>query len=103
MPAKSKKQAVAKKSQPLSAGPPKARNQSDEKSPGFDTAQLRKTQDDPGTALLKKTASESETEFLRKPASESDTAFIKKPDGVPAPERERGSYDGDTAIKLYLR
>src|SRR4029079_18646858 len=73
------------------------------KSPSFDTAQLRKTQDDPGTALLKKTASESETEFLRKPASESDTAFIKNPDGVPAPERERGSYDGDTAIKLYLR
>ena len=105
MPAKDKKQAAAKKSQRQPAGAGKERKQSAETSAeSFDTAKLRKGQDDPGTGFLKKAATESETEFVRKPASESDTAFVKKADNAPPSlERERGSYDGDTAIKLYLR
>jgi RNA polymerase primary sigma factor len=105
MPAKTKKQAVVKKSQRT----PTDETQRGKRTPepaeeGLDTALLRKGQDDPGTTFLKKGASASETEFLRKPTSESDTAMVKKADaGLPAPERERGSYDGDTAIKLYLR
>src|SRR5688572_19198645 len=40
-------------------------------------------------------------------APKSETDFIPKvrktDDASPAPERERSAYDGDTAIKLYLR
>ena len=105
MPAKTKKQAVVKKSQPKPADESQRRTRTPEPAgEGFDTAQLRKSQNDPGTTFLKKGASGSDTEFLRKTTAESDTAIVKKADaGAPAPERERGSYDGDTAIKLYLR
>src|SRR6187401_3577120 len=101
MPAKMKKQAAVKKSQPPSV----SRKASEPAVTGFDTAQLRKGQDDPGTAFVRKTISDSETESPRKTPSESDTTVVKKADGAATPglERERGSYDGDTAIKLYLR
>ncbi len=69
---------------------------------GLDTAILRKSQAGSDTAFFKKGAGESDTAFLRK--SGTDTALLKKSDStLPAVERERGSYDGDTAIKLYLR
>ncbi|MFO1488813.1 MAG: RNA polymerase sigma factor RpoD/SigA [Verrucomicrobiota bacterium] len=32
-----------------------------------------------------------------------DTGFVAKPEVAPPTERERSPYDGDTAIKLYLR
>src|SRR5262245_35735299 len=53
----------------------------------------------------------SQTSFLKK-SSTSDTAFIKGDTkhlknrdaaGDAPPTRDRGSYDGDTAFKLYLR
>jgi len=105
MPAKNKKQAAAKKSQrPPTGGRKTSKPSSGPGVEGSDTAQFRKTADGPDTTFVKKGASESDTEFLRKAASQSDTAFVKKPEGnPPGPERERGSYDGDTAIKLYLR
>jgi RNA polymerase primary sigma factor len=59
----------------------------------------------PDSIPAKKGQTSSDTEFIRKTQGDSDTTFLKKV-GVttaPAPERERGSYDGDTAIKLYLR
>jgi RNA polymerase primary sigma factor len=59
----------------------------------FDTAQLRKSK------------AESNTDFIRKLTGPSDTALLKKADAAAPPpsDRDRGSYDGDTAIKLYLR
>ena len=101
MPAKNKKQAAAKKSQrPVQGSKPAG----EAGVATIDTAHFRKNQDSVDTAFLKKSASESGTEFLRKTASDSDTTLVKEPDGnTPSPERERGSYDGDTAIKLYLR
>jgi RNA polymerase primary sigma factor len=70
------------------------------------------------TAFLRKMAGASDTEILRrgkrppdegvadKASDKLDTAFFKKADATgsaPAPERDRGGYDSDTAIKLYLR
>jgi RNA polymerase primary sigma factor len=103
--AKTKKHAAAKKDQQPPPGKPKNRKESHESDgEGLDTGHLRKSQDEPGTTFLKKTATDSDTAFLRKATTESDTALVKKVDGAhPYPERERGSYDGDTAIKLYLR
>jgi RNA polymerase primary sigma factor len=104
MPLKSKKQAAVKKtlrpSGSRKAGPPVSKPAVN----SFDTAQLRKGPEDPGTAFLKKNISSSETELLPKSAPDGDTAVVKKVDvAPPGLERERGSYDGDTAIKLYLR
>jgi len=105
MPAKTKKRAATKASRRPPARAPKP-----PKGPGsagtgsLDTAFLRRSQKGSDTTLLKRTAGESDTEFLRKPAAGADTSFLKKADGAtPGSERERGSYDGDTAIKLYLR
>ena len=86
--------------------------------PDADTEFLKKRTDDLDTSFLRKMAGASDTEILRrgKPASDTaflkkgnselDTSFFKKSDSTgtaTAPERERASYDGDTAIKLYLR
>src|SRR5207247_6681431 len=37
------------------------------------------------------------------PAPKTDTTIVVNELSGPLPDRERGSYDGDTAIKLYLR
>ena len=105
MPVKNKKQAVAKKSQrPLPATRKASQPASEPVVGSFDTAQFRKGHDGTDTTFLKKAASESDTEFFRKAAAESDTTLVKKAEAnTPGTERERGSYDGDTAIKLYLR
>ncbi len=105
MPAKTKKRAPAKANHRPARGAPKPRKASQAPATSsFDTALLRKGQESSETAFLKKGASESDTEFLRKVTSESDTASVKKTEvAAPSTERERGSYDGDTAIKLYLR
>src|SRR3982751_5087508 len=101
MPVKIKKQAPNRIQRP-SPGALKPGKQSREPAvENVDTAHLRKNQDGAGTIFLKKDGN-SDTAFLRKTTPGSDTALIKKTDGAP-PERERGSYDGDTAIKLYLR
>lgn len=103
MPAKNIKRPAAKadrRPQPRGRKPRKfIRASADE---GLDTALLRKSQAGSDTALFKKNAGESDTAFLRKAGS--DTTHLKKTGGGTAEvERERGSYDGDTAIKLYLR
>ncbi len=92
-------------------GPKKGKQEAD-----TDTTFMRKGKDEFDTAFLRKMAGASDTEILRrgkpgpdtaflpKPSSELDTAFFKKAETTAAlPERERGSYDADTAIKLYLR
>lgn len=83
-----------------------------------DTAFLRPGKDELDTTFLRRMAGASDTEILRrgkpspdtaflgKPKGELDTAFFKKADATAAatmPDRERSGYDGDTAIKLYLR
>ena len=103
MPAKNKKRPAVKADHRPQPGGRKSRkalrSSADE---GFDTALLRKGQAGSDTALFKKGAGESDTAFLRKAGT--DTALLKKTDGAtPVAERERGTYDGDTAIKLYLR
>ena len=103
MPAKNKKSPAVKAGRQPQPGRRKFRkafrSSADE---GFDTALLRKSQAGSDTALFKKGVGESDTAFLRKAGS--DTALFKKADGTATVvERERGSYDGDTAIKLYLR
>ena len=104
MPLKNKKQAAMKKSLRPSGSRKAVRQVSEPAANSLDTAQFRKGQNDPGTAFLKKAVANSETELLRKSAPDGDTAVVKKVDGAPPGlERERGSYDGDTAIKLYLR
>jgi RNA polymerase primary sigma factor len=42
---------------------------------------------------------------LKTPGSEGGTEFLRKAEksAEPPPQRDRGSYDGDTAFKLYLR
>jgi len=79
--------------------------------PGRRTARTTETKPDPSnarsfdTAQFRKTKTESNTEFIRKMTGSSDTAILKKSDvaAPPPSDRDRGSYDGDTAIKLYLR
>ena len=69
-----------------------------------DTAFLRKQTGESDTALLKKQASGTDTALLRKGKRSLDTAFYKRSDTTGTlPNAERGGYDGDTAIKLYLR
>ncbi len=69
-----------------------------------DTAFLRKQTGGSDTALLKKQASGTDTALLRKGKRSLDTAFYKRSDTTGTlPNAERGGYDGDTAIKLYLR
>ena len=105
MPAKTKKLATVKAKGRSPKGASRSGKTTRERvAKTFDTALLRKSLEGSDTTLLKKGASGSDTEFLRKGAASSDTAFVKKADATAPPtERERGSYDGDTAIKLYLR
>ena len=100
----------------VSRGPKTAASKKDELD--SDTAFLKKGKDELDTSFLRKMAGASDTEilrrgkpdpdtaFLKKGKSELDTAFFKKTESASAaalPERERTGYDGDTAIKLYLR
>jgi len=61
----------------------------------------------PPSAVLRKSKSSKQAGPLQREAPkppQTQPAAIPKPDErAPAPERERSSYDGDTAIKLYLR
>ncbi len=69
-----------------------------------DTAFLREKTSESDTAILKKQASGTDTALLRKGKKDLDTAFYKRSDSTGTlPNAERGGYDGDTAIKLYLR
>ena len=73
---------------------------------GLDTSFLRKLAGASDTEILRRGKPSPDTAFLPKAKSELDTAFFKKADtsgAATSPERERASYDGDTAIKLYLR
>jgi RNA polymerase primary sigma factor len=72
----------------------------------LDTTFLRKLAGASDTEILRRGRPRTDTAFLTKPKGELDTAFFKKADAAAAatlPERERTGYDGDTAIKLYLR
>lgn len=87
--------------------------------PDSDTAFFKTGKDNLDTSLLRRMAGASDTEilrrgrpapdtaFLKKDKNELDTSFFKKSDtsgtATTTPERERTGYDGDTAIKLYLR
>lgn len=105
MPAKTKKRKAAKavrRSARAASKPPKPAAKPVARS--HDTARLRKGQEGFDTAILKKGVTDADTAFLRKADPASDTALLKKAESsAPNVERERGSYDGDTAIKLYLR
>jgi RNA polymerase primary sigma factor len=74
-----------------------------------ETAFIRRTNKDYDTAIMRKTAGGADPELFKRHLAEAskiviDTGFYKKAQN-PAHEQEtgRGSYDGDTAIKLYLR
>ncbi len=72
----------------------------------LDTSFLRKMAGASDTEILRRGKPSTDTAFLKKSKSEVDTSLIKKLDApvtAALPERERTSYDGDTAIKLYLR
>lgn len=72
----------------------------------FDTTFLRRMAGASDTEILRRGKPSADTAFLTKPKSELGTAFFKKADATAAatlPDRERSGYDGDTAIKLYLR
>ena len=104
MPAKTKKRAAVKAvRRPKQVAPKSPKSLRATPAKSLDTAQLRKGQQSSDTTLLKKGVGETDTAFLRKTKGGTDTAFIKKAESAPPVERERGSYDGDTAIKLYLR
>ncbi len=73
---------------------------------GLDTNFLRKLAGASDTEILRRGKAGPDTAFLKKGKSDLDTAFFKKADATGTatpPERERAGYDGDTAIKLYLR
>jgi RNA polymerase primary sigma factor len=105
MPAKIKKRAAEKpRRRPLGRAPKPRKPAHAPAAVAFDTALLRKSQDSSDTTVLRKVAAESDTDFLRKGTTNSETTLVRKADtAAPPVERERGSYDGDTAIKLYLR
>ena len=106
MPVKTKKRATVKASRrPRPVASKRVKPPGRRAADRSDTALLRKTKGDSDTALLNKGEVESNTEFIRKVTASSDTAMLKKVDAAAPPptDRERGSYDGDTAIKLYLR
>lgn len=74
-----------------------------------ETAFIRRTNKDFDTAIMRKTAGGVDAEQFKKHLAEAakitiDTAFFQKAQN-PQQEQEtgRGTYDGDTAIKLYLR
>lgn len=69
-----------------------------------DTALLRKKVGESDTTVIRKQAVGADTALLRKGKRDLDTAFYKRSDTTGTlPNAERGGYDGDTAIKLYLR
>jgi DNA-directed RNA polymerase sigma subunit (sigma70/sigma32) len=78
--------------QPVEPPPPPARNLDVE----FDTAIMRKTAGGADPEEFKRNLAEAEKIVV-------DTAFFKKAVTEAPAETGRGTYDGDTAIKLYLR
>ena len=74
-----------------------------------ETEFVRRTNKDYDTAIMRKAAGGADPELFKKHLAEAskiviDTAFFKKAQNTEQPqETGRGSYDGDTAIKLYLR
>jgi len=103
MPAKKKKPTAATANRRPQPRAPKPRPTTEVSDGGnFDTTLLRKAHAESDTAFLKKGDADSDTAVLRKPATGSDTTFLRRGEAAPA-DRDRGSYDGDTAIKLYLR
>ena len=74
-----------------------------------ETAFTRRTNKEYDTAIMRKAAGGADPELFKRHLAEAskiviDTGFYKKAQN-PVQEQEtgRGSYDGDTAIKLYLR
>ncbi len=74
-----------------------------------ETAFTRRTNKEYDTAIMRKAAGGADPELFKRHLAEAskiviDTGFYKKAQN-PMQEQEtgRGSYDGDTAIKLYLR
>jgi RNA polymerase primary sigma factor len=115
MPSKTKKRAASKAvSKAKPARKPAAKSsQTDflrKKSSESETAFLRRTNKEYDTAIQRKTAGGADPELFKRHLAEAskiviDTGFYKKaqnPELTPQ-ETGRGSYDGDTAIKLYLR
>ena len=74
-----------------------------------ETAFIRRTNKDYDTAIMRKAAGGADPELFKRHLAEAskiviDTGFYKKAQNPEQPqEAGRGSYDGDTAIKLYLR
>jgi RNA polymerase primary sigma factor len=81
-----------KSAKPVAAPAPPARNFEVE----FDTAIMRKTVGGADPEEFKRNLAEAEKIVV-------DTAFFKKAVTETPVETSRGTYDGDTAIKLYLR
>jgi RNA polymerase primary sigma factor len=77
---------------PVDSPPPPVRNLDVE----FDTAIMRKTAGGADPEEFKRNLAEAEKIVV-------DTAFFKKAVTETPVETGRGTYDGDTAIKLYLR
>jgi RNA polymerase primary sigma factor len=111
MPAKSKKRIAAKAtSRAKLAGKSSPTTFLRKKQPEeTETAFVRRSakDQDSDTVILKKVTGTFDTEEFRKNSAAAaeikiDTAFFKKAE-TGAVEIGRGSYDGDTAIKLYLR
>lgn len=115
MPSKTKKQAVAKK---VIQAKPAAKTSSKSSNTEFlkkkptesETEFVRRTNEDFDTAIMRKTLGGGDPEAFKKNLIEAskitiDTAFFKNAQTPQEQQQETGrsSYDGDTAIKLYLR